>query len=143
MLRLFSIFLFFLCYSNLGAQIDLPVPPPKEVKDEEEVFVFVEEMPEYKDGGQKGFLDFISKNINYPDYAIENELEGTVYIRMVITETGNLENIHPVREINGAGILTKEAIRVIKLTDGNWIPGKQAGKPVKVAYNLPIKFNLK
>jgi periplasmic protein TonB len=143
MFRLFSILSFFFCFSNISAQIDLPVPPPQEVLDEAEVFDIVEQMPEYKEGGSKGFIDFVSKNIHYPDYAIENELEGTVYIRMIITEAGKLENIHAIREIKGAEILTKEAIRVVKLTDGNWIPGMQRGKAVDVFYNLPIRFKLK
>jgi periplasmic protein TonB len=145
MFRLFSILSFFFCFSSISAQIDLPVPPPQEVHEDAEKVVFdiVEQMPEYKDGGSKGFIDFVSKNIHYPDYAIDNSLEGTVYIRMIITEAGKLENIHAIREIKGAEILTKEAIRVVKLSDGNWIPGMQRGKAVDVFYNLPIRFKLK
>lgn len=129
--------------SNLQAQIGVPAPPPVEVTDEEVVYTIVEQMPVYQDGGSEGLIKFISSHIVYPDYAIENGIEGTVYINMTVNKEGQLVNIHPIREVHGAQMLTKEAIRVVKLTDGRWIPGKQAGKAVNVSYNLPIKFKLK
>ena len=36
----------------------------------------------------------------------------------------------------------EEAVRVVQSMP-NWKPGVQKGKPVKVAYNLPVRFALK
>ncbi len=48
-----------------------------------------------------------------------------------------------VRDI-GAGC-GDEALRVVKLMDSmgqKWTPDKQRGRPVRVQFNLPVKFKL-
>lgn len=41
-----------------------------------------------------------------------------------------------------AKALDDESVRVIKLTSGQWIPGKEKGKNVRVRFNIPIMFRL-
>jgi protein TonB len=80
--------------------------------------------------------------LRYPEDAREAEVQGKVFIRFVITPEGHLTNVEVLRGVNGMPSLAKEAVRVVKLTDGNWTPGKQNGKPVPVQFNLPVNFVL-
>ena len=102
------------------------------------VFTVVEKMPEFPGGGY-AYYKFLADSIQYPQLAIENKIQGTVYVQFVIEKDGSITNIKVLRGIGGG--CNEEAVRVIKSMP-NWIPGKQKGKPVRVLYNLPIKFNL-
>ncbi len=104
----------------------------------EPVFVVVEEMPEYP-GGEKALRTFIGQNLKYPVMAQERGIQGSVYVSFVITTEGKVTQAKIARAVNPE--LDKEALRVIK-TMPQWTPGKQRGKPVAVAYTLPINFIL-
>jgi protein TonB len=146
-MKIFQILLFFCASSfSLSAQVDpdfLNPPPPKveEVEEPKTVFTMVEQMPEFE-GGQQALMNFISKNMVYPSSAVDDEIQGRVYLKFVVTSTGSLEDIQVLRGIQGGEALHREAIRVIKLTKGKWIPGKQNGKAVSVAFTLPVVFKL-
>lgn len=107
---------------------------------EAQLFIIVEQMPEFT-GGQKAKDNFLATNLTYPVSAKENGISGTVYIGFTIDEKGNVTDIKVLRGIGGG--CDEEAIRIIKLTNGKWKPGKQGGKPVKVRMNAPIVFSLK
>ena len=83
---------------------------------------------------------FISENIEYPKLAKENDITGRVYVAFVIERDGSVSNVRAVRDIGGG--CGAEAVRVVKAMP-RWTPGKQKGKAVRVAYNLPINFTLK
>jgi protein TonB len=121
-------------------------PPPHDPNDtinrENEILSFVEQMPEFLEGGEQGFRDFLSMNIRYPENAKEIGAEGTVFIQYNVLKDGTLNDFELLRGVKGAPDLDKEAIRVVKLTSGKWKPGKQNGKPVNVRMNLPVKFKL-
>lgn len=135
------LFLFVLAFSSSAQVSDSPPPPPLDPMDENTVFSIVEQMPEYE-GGQAELMNFISKNIVYPQNAIDNNIEGRVFVTFVVTSNGSLEQVKVLRGIPGGEELGKEAVRVVKLTNGKWKPGKQFGKPVSVQFNLPISFKL-
>ena len=139
------VFLFAVSLS-MNAQVDpdsLDAPPPKveEVEEPKTVLTLVEQMPEFE-GGQQALMNFISKNMVYPSSAVDDEIQGRVYLKFVVSSTGSLEDIQVIRGVPGGEALHKEAIRVIKLTNGKWNPGKQNGKAVNVAFTLPIVFKL-
>jgi len=119
----------------------VPVEAVEPIQPEPTVFTVVEQMPEYK-GGQQALMSFLTQNLRYPEDAREAEVQGKVYIRFVITPEGHLTNVEVLRGVNGMPSLAKEAVRVVKLTDGNWTPGKQNGKPVPVQFILPVNFVL-
>ena len=143
---IFSIALFLstsiLCFSQ--RLIEPVSPPPEEqvVEDPEKVFTIVEQMPEFE-GGNEALMNFISKNIVYPRNAVENEIQGTIYLNYVVRYDGSLSNIKMLKSVSGGTELNSEAIRILKLTEGKWKPGKQNGKPVNVQMNLPFKFSLR
>lgn len=113
----------------------------EEVKEEAKptVFAFAEQMPEYP-GGDVALRQWIAKEIIYPPVARENDIQGKVYIRFVVTETGKVANVTISRGADP--ILDEEAVRVVSKLP-NFKPGKQGGKNVSVYYSVPINFSLK
>ncbi len=110
----------------------------EEEEEEEEIFMVVEEQPEFP-GGQQALRKYIAENIDYPDAAAENQIQGTVYIQFVVTSNGTVEQAKVVRGVDPA--LDKEALRVVNSMP-DWKPGKQRGKAVNVYFTVPIKFVL-
>lgn len=107
----------------------------------EEPTAFPSENPEFE-GGNRALLDFIAKNIVYPGLARDAGAEGTVYVSFIIDETGSVENAKVLKGI-GYGC-DEESVRVINKIPKFKKPGRNThGKPVKVIYNIPIKFKLK
>ena len=122
---------------------ELPVPPPAaEIDGQERVHIVVEQMPEFE-GGNEALMSFISKNMVYPSMAKENEIQGTIFLSYIIRANGDLSDIKVLRSVYGGSELDREAIRVLKLTNGKWSPGKQNGKPVHVEMKLPFRFLLR
>jgi periplasmic protein TonB len=110
----------------------------EEVVEESEIFVVVEDMPEFP-GGETALRSFINKNVNYPVIAAENGIQGKVYVRFVVDKDGSVTNAEIARGIDPS--LDQEALRVVR-TLPKWKPGKQRGKPVRVSYTVPINFQL-
>ncbi len=98
-----------------------------------------EVMPEFP-GGLSALYEFLKDNVNYPDFAKQVGIQGTVYLCFVIEKDGFISNVEILRGIGGR--CDEEAVRVVKSMPP-WKPGRQMGRPVRVAYKLPIKFTLK
>jgi periplasmic protein TonB len=92
-------------------------------------------------GGEEAFDKFLSRNLEYPDKAVENEIEGTVYVSLYVDESGNVVNaVMPGTPI-GYG-LEEEVTRVIKKMP-KWNPAKNDDKGVKSKFTVPIRFMLR
>jgi TonB family protein len=104
----------------------------------EQVYNAVEKMPTFP-GGDEARIDFMMKNLKYPEQAKKNGVQGKVFVTFIVETDGSLTNVKVMRGI-GAGC-DEEAVRVIKLMP-KWTPGIEKGKPVKVQFVLPIKFAL-
>lgn len=95
--------------------------------------------PQFK-GGDRAMYEFLGTNIVYPEQAKEQGVQGRVFINFVIETDGSLSNIIV---LEGPGeSLEQEALRVVNLMQGMWTPGLINGEPVRVSFNLPIKFTL-
>lgn len=110
----------------------------EEDMEEEPVFVIVESMPMFP-GGDEARLKFLNENVKYPTMANEAGIQGRVYVEFVVEKDGSVTNVRVVRGIGGG--CDEEAIRVVKNMP-KWIPGKQRSVPVRVRFNMPIKFIL-
>ena len=98
---------------------------------------------ERKQCADKKMLDFIYANVKYPAEARENGVEGMAVVSFVVEKDGSVSGAKAVRD-PGAGT-GAEAVRVVRLMQERglrWQPGEQAGKRVKVQFNLPVKFKL-
>jgi protein TonB len=100
---------------------------------------YAETSPSYN-GGQNAISNYINNNIEYPQDAIDNGAEGTVYVRFGVDENGNITNVKTTGSKIGYG-LEEEAIRAVK-NMSKWNPGQLKGKPVKVWVDLPITFRI-
>ena len=106
--------------------------------EKEEVFQAVEQMPQFP-GGDAELMKFLSKNINYPTMAMENNVQGRVIVQFVVTKNGSIGEVKVARSVDRD--LDREAIRVVKSLP-KFIPGKMNGQAVNVWYTLPVNFKL-
>lgn len=140
-------------------EVALP-PPPLPAKVDEgpgEIVSFAEEMPRFpsrdcedlltiadkKACSDQKLMEFIYKHIRYPAIALENGIEGTATITFVVEKNGAITDAKILRDPGGQ--CGQEALRVVNLMNEKqiiWKPGKQRGRPVRVQFNLPVKFKL-
>jgi periplasmic protein TonB len=115
------------------------VEAPKE-KIVEEVFesFAIQEKPMFP-GGDAALIQYVAEHTKYPVIAQENGIEGTVYIRFVVTRSGDVGQATVMRAVDPQ--LEEEALRVVK-TLPKWTPGKNNGNPVNVWFIIPVKFKL-
>ena len=124
--------------ADQDTQVEIVAMAEEEEEEEEQIFVIVENMPEFP-GGDLALRKYIAENVKYPEIAKENGLSGKVFVQFVINQRGEVENVKIARGIDPA--LDKEAIRVVQSLP-KFKPGSQRGKPVKVNYTVPINFQL-
>ena len=105
---------------------------------EQEIFQIVEEMPAFP-GGEQKLMEYVAKNIKYPQIVRETGIQGRVFVGFVVEPDGSISNVKLLRGIGGG--CDEEAMRVIKSLP-KWKPGKQRGKAVRVSYQIPVFFKL-
>ncbi len=118
--------------------IDVQLEPEKATGFDEETqaYFIVEEMPEFP-GGDIGLRNYLEQNLKYPQIALLNGIQGTVYVSFVINEEGNVVQPKIAKSVDPA--LDKEALRLVSSLP-RWKPGKQNGKLVKVNYTVKVDF---
>ncbi len=114
---------------------DISIP----VQQDTTIYTIVDTMPKFQGGNMEKFRRYLALNLRYPEEAREKNITGTVFIQFVVTETGKVDKVQVIREVNP--LLDKEAVRVVANSPA-WTPGKQDGKRVKVRYTFPIVFTL-
>lgn len=125
--------------------------------------------PVYK-GGQAAWMEMLKANLNYPASAKEHGVHGRYFVRFVVDKDGSCNSYEVLdnsftetyakvvanddSRANQKGYITQaqyaadkealrqEAIRVLKLSSGNWTPGMLNGEAVRVSYTQPITFSL-
>lgn len=98
---------------------------------------YAEVTPSYS-GGQSAIENYIINNLQYPEEAIESNIEGTINVQFGIDENGNVANVRTLGNKIGYG-LEDEAIKVISNMP-KWTPGSVKGKKVKTWMILPITY---
>ena len=93
-------------------------------------FEVVEQMPEYP-GGMAAALEYIQKNMRYPETAKKNGTQGRVTVQFIIDKGGNVTDPKVIRAVDKD--LDAEAIRLIGMMP-KWKPGMQKGQAVAVKY---------
>ncbi|MBR0313851.1 MAG: TonB family protein [Bacteroidales bacterium] len=116
-------------------------PVEEEVEVEEEIpFAIVEDKPTFQGKDANEFTKWVYDNIEYPEIAKENGIQGRVTVQFTIDKDGSVKDVKVLRGVDSS--LDKEAVRVIQKSP-KWSPGKQRNKPVKVKYTFPIIFQLR
>jgi len=132
-----------------GVEMDVIAPPVENAPNaksevvgvearKEETFTHVEQSPQYA-GGNEAMAAFLRKNLKYPRPASQAGVQGKVFVQFTVGSDGKIENATALKGI-GFGC-DEEAVRVVKMMK-DWMPGKQAGVPVRVRFTLPIAFQL-
>jgi len=141
--KLLTILLFLFMANYSFAQEEIILQTEKDtitqtVNDSDEVFVFVEDQPVFP-GGDDARIKYLQANIHYPEKAKKEGIQGTVYVTFVVEKDGRITNVKVLRGIGGG--CDEEAVRVIAKMP-QWKSGMQRGKPVRVQFNMPIRFVL-
>ena len=103
-----------------------------------DVYTIVEQMPAFP-GGEEKLIEFVSKNVEYPQEAKEEGVQGRVFVGFVVEKDGSVGDVKLLRGI-GHGC-DEEAVRVVKMLP-KWKPGMHNGEFVRVSYQIPINFKL-
>jgi protein TonB len=105
----------------------------------DEAFFIVEVMPSFKGGDINKFREWVMKRTNYPQAAVDNRIEGKVYLTFIVEIDGTVSNVTVVRGVDP--LIDKEAVRTIQ-SSPKWSPGLQRGQPVRVRYSMSLSFSL-
>jgi periplasmic protein TonB len=105
----------------------------------DDAFFIVEVMPSFKGGDINKFREWVMKRTNYPQAAIENRIQGKVYITFIVETDGSVSNVTIVKGVHP--LIDNEAMRTIQ-SSPKWSPGLQRGQPVRVRYSMSLSFSL-
>ena len=128
--------------ANLGVEImDYHAAVEEEEVEEEAIpFALVEEKPKFQGGDANTFSAWVNKNLNYPEIAKENGIQGRVTLQFTVNTDGSVSDVKVLRGVDSS--LDKEAVRIVSMSP-KWTPGKQRDRAVKVVYNFPVVFQLR
>ena len=111
--------------------------PKKDEEDYDRTFTKVEIESSYP-GGPTAWRRYMERNLQYPQDAQDNEIQGTVTVQFIVDKDGVVSD---VEAIAGPNELRAEAVRVIKKS-GTWEPAVQNGRKVRSYKKQPVTFRL-
>ena len=82
--------------------------------------------------------DYVLENLNCPRKAANCCIEGTEIIQFVVTPSGNVKDFNVVNSI--CLEIDREIIRILKSTDGMWMPAWEDDEPVAKATDVSVMF---
>lgn len=117
-----------------------PTIPPVAVDEDDNPLNFriVEQLPEYP-GGMAALVQWLTRNIIYPQEARKHNIQGRVVVSFIINADGSLSDIHLTKTAHF--LLDREALRVAKLMP-KWKPGIANNKPCRTLFAIPIEFKI-
>jgi len=102
-------------------------------------FTEVDEMPVYP-GGDAELLNFVLRNVKYPEEAKAKNITGRVLVKFVVEKDCSVSGIEVEKGVDP--LLDAEAVRVVGTIPKFEKPAKKAGETVRVQFMLPITFAL-
>ena len=102
-------------------------------------YATVEAKPTFNGGDADAFVKYVQQNIQYPQNALENNVEGKVTVNFVVDANGKIRNAKVVNGVDDE--LNAEALRVVESAPA-WTPAKQNGKNVPVTCSIPVTFKI-
>jgi TonB family protein len=108
-------------------------------------------VPEKEAEPEKGldkFREKISENLTYPDEASSIGVEGTVFVKFVVDENGEIRNLTTAENIESpyeqeVAMLEEAAIEAVEETDMDWTPAVSSGRLVESYVVVPITFDFR
>lgn len=114
-------------------------PVVAEEEKADDVFIIVEDMPQFRGGTVDRFSTWVKERVKYPQIAQENGIQGKVFIEFIVEPDGSVSNVKVARGVDKS--LDDEAVRVVS-SSPKWTPGKQRGSPVRVRFTITVNFQL-
>ncbi len=133
------IILIFFCSCNLGSKETSLVILEEKLDSNisnDSVIGYIPESPVFGNG-DVDIKNFFLENIEYPQSAIHDSIEGKVYVQFDINVDGSVSNPKIVRGVRDD--LDKECIRVVNKMPP-WKPARTIVKPIKVQYCISFSF---
>ena len=90
-------------------------------------------------GGDEAMYRYIVEYLVYPNQAINEGIEGKVFVGFTVLADGSLADAFILRGIGGG--CDVEALRLVESMP-TWIPAKMRGNPVSISHTVPIQFTL-
>ena len=103
----------------------------------DDAFFMVEVMPAFRGGDINKFREWVQKRTNYPQIAIDNKIQGRVYLTFIVEPNGDVSNVTIVKGVDP--IIDIEAVKAIQASP-KWSPGLQRGQPVRVRFSMYLNF---
>jgi TonB family protein len=100
--------------------------------------LFMEFAPVYKDGGSKGMMRAIYKNLHWPDTSNSRPIEGRLFVGFDVGSDGKVYDARIVKSLSPA--YDAEALKSVKML-GEFKPASGGnGRPITTSYALPVDF---
>jgi len=107
---------------------------------EKDVYMKPDQMPLYDGHGSLAdFREDVIENVEYPERAREENLDGMVYVTFVVNQEGFIEEKEIMKGAHP--LLNKAALEGLEGLP-KWNPGMEDGKPVKTRFTIPVIFKL-
>ena len=112
-----------------------------------QIYVVAEKIAEFP-GGMNAQIDFINKNLIYPEECISNNIEGTIMLEVVIEKDGRISSAKVLGSSkNKHRALIREALRLVSIMP-RWTPAEYRDnnrklRNVRFQAYLPVFFRLR
>jgi TonB family protein len=104
---------------------------------------YIKKQPDTKTiwlGSESQWNNFLVSNLKFPEESVTARVPGKVEIRVYVDEKGNPTDYKLGSDIEAG--MDKEALRVVKLFQPEFVPAKNNGQNVKSVYVLKVSFKL-
>lgn len=115
----------------------LPTPLPLPYSDENPAFF---SLAGKKNTPPMSALDFLQRQFRYPAEDLRNQVQGTAFGYYEVSETGAVENRRIVSGLSPS--IDAELLRVLNTLPDALTPPRQQGRPVRVAYVMPVNLRI-
>lgn len=106
-------------------------------KAKDEPYFLVEVMPTFRGGDVKKFREWIRNKVIYPQSAVNNKIEGKVYVTFIIETDGSVSNVFVVKSLDPS--IDKIVVEAIQ-SSPKWSPGLHRGSAVRVQFSMWLNF---
>ena len=124
----------------MGGIIAIDEPNKNNRIDTSEYYPYVDSTPEFI-GGIDSLKTFIQTNLKYPKWEQENNIQGKVFVSLIIDQSGKIIDHSILKSTNDSKHLDSEVSRLISIMP-DWKPGTIRDTAVITAVVLPINFKL-
>jgi TonB family protein len=99
----------------------------------------ITEVPAVFPGGDMARVQYLFQNLEYPEEAMEQGVQGTVFVSFVVEIDGSITNAKIIRGLSSE--IDEEVLRLVNNMP-KWAPGRIKGQKVRTIFRMPVRFAL-